>query len=52
MKKPEWDCRISKKEAKKIMRYHGTHGLKITHNAVFARINSKWVRVKERRRFK
>lgn len=34
---------LSKKEAERLMRYHGASGLKVTSDQVFIRRNDQWV---------
>lgn len=34
---------LSKKEAKRLMRYHGASGLKVTSDRVFIRRDDRWV---------
>ena len=39
---------IGRAERLRLMRYHGTQGLKITHDGVYIWRDSKWVQVRRR----
>ncbi len=40
---------ISRAESLRMMRYHGTYGLKVTHDRVYIRRDSKWIEVLKRK---
>ena len=40
---------ITRAESLRLMRYHGTYGLKVTHDRVYIRRDSRWIQVLERR---
>jgi hypothetical protein len=40
---------ITRAESLRMMRYHGTYGLKVTHDRVYIRRDSKWIEVLKRK---
>lgn len=39
---------ITRAESLRMMRYHGTYGLKVTHDRVYIRRDSRWIEVLKR----
>lgn len=39
---------ITRTESLRMMRYHGTYGLKVTHDRVYIRRDSRWIEVLKR----